>query len=95
MHSFAGDSVCFDSRRLNVVQTEFSPNASFNMRTFRFNVGGPATEAQQQSVICSLHLNPVNDITQEQAGACSCYTQSECEERHHLRGMYENQKLGN
>ena len=36
IHSFKDDEVCFDSGRLNVVQTEFSPNAAFDMRTFRF-----------------------------------------------------------
>ena len=89
MHSFADDSVCFDSARLNVVQTEFSPNAVFTTRTFRFNIGGPATESQQQSVICSLHLDPLNEISQEQKGACSCHTKTECEEtaaESHLRG---------
>ena len=89
MHSFADDSVCFDSARLNVVQTEFFPNVSFNMRTFRFNIGDSPTESQQQSVICSLHLDPVNEISEEQAEACSCHTQSECEETEaesHLRG---------
>ena len=86
MHSFANESICFDSARLNVVQTEFSPNASFNMRTFRFTNDGSATESQEQTVICSLHLDPVNEISQEQASECSCYTQSECEERMHLRG---------
>ena len=87
MHSFAGDSVCFDNSRLNVIQTDFFPNASFEMRTFRFNTGGSSTEAQQQTVMCSLHLDPVNDITQEQANNCSCYTRSECEQSHLLRGM--------
>ena len=38
IHSFKDDEVCFDSGRLNVVQTEFSPNAAFDMRTFRFIV---------------------------------------------------------
>lgn len=87
MHSFASDSVCFDRSRLNVVQTEFSPNASFNMRTFRFNVDGSATESQQQTVFCSLHLDAIANISQDQASDCSCYTQTECEQRHHLRGL--------
>ena len=93
MHDFVDDSVCFDSARLNVVQTEFSPNAVFTMRTFRFNIGGPATESQQQSVICSLHLDPVNEISRGQASECSCYTQTECEERSHLRGLVKLLKL--
>ena len=87
MHSFENDSICFDSARLNVAQTEFSPNASFNMRTFRFNDGGSATEPEEQTVICTLHLDPVNEISREQASECSCYTQTECEERSHLRGL--------
>ena len=88
MHSFEDDSVCFDRTRLNVIQTEFSPNASFTMRTFRFNVGGSATESQQQTVMCSLHLDAVTEISQNQASDCSCYTQTECEQRSHLRGLY-------
>ena len=38
IHSFKDNEVCFDTDRLNVVQTEFFPNAAFNMRTFRFTV---------------------------------------------------------
>ena len=38
IHSFQDDEVCFDSGRLNVAQTEWSPNAAFDMRTFRFIV---------------------------------------------------------
>ena len=93
IHSFANNSICFDSARLNVAQTEFSPNASFNMRTFRFNDGGSATEAQEQTVICTLHLDPVNEISREQGNECSCYTQTECEERSHLRGLVKLLKL--
>ena len=80
MHSFDGDSVCFDYSRLNVVQTEFYPNAAFNVRTFRFNYdGAAAAESQQQTIMCSLHLGPVSEISQEQAQNCSCYTRSDCE----------------
>ena len=87
MHSFARDAVCFDNGRLNVVQTDFFPNASFEMRTFRFNTGGSSTEAQQQTVICNLHLDDVNDLIQQQANDCSCYTQTECEQNQNLRGI--------
>ena len=87
MHSFGSDSVCFDSSRLLVAQTEFFPNISFNMRTLRFNVGGSAAESQQQTVMCSIHLDPLADFSQEQADECSCFTQSDCEERHHLLGI--------
>ena len=80
IHSFDGNSVCFDRTRLNVVQTEYFPDASINMRTFKFNIGGSVAESQQQTVICSLHLDPVTAINQEQANECTCYSQSECEE---------------
>lgn len=93
MHSFVSDSICFDNVRLNVVQTEFYPNASFNMRTFRFNIDGSATKSQEQIVMCSIHLDPVNEISQEQPIECSCYTQTECEERDHLRGLQKLIKL--
>ena len=80
MHSFDEDSVCFDHARLNVVQTEFFPNAAFDYRTFRFNYdGAEASESQQQTIMCSLHLDPVSEVSEEQANACSCYTRNDCE----------------
>lgn len=87
MHSFAGDSVCFDNSRLNVVQTDFFPNASFEMRTFRFITSGSSTEVQQQTIKCKIRLDPVNDVIQQQSNNCSCYTQTECEQNQNLRGM--------
>ena len=89
MHSYDGDSVCFDNSRLNVVQTEFFPNGAFNMRTFRFVMEGSSTESQQQTLMCILHLDPVDEISQEQADDCSCHTQTECERSNNiLRGKF-------
>ena len=49
------------------------------MRTFRFISDGSATDAQQQTISCDLHLEPTADIVQEQAADCSCYTQQQCQ----------------
>lgn len=49
------------------------------MRTFRFISGETATEAQQQTIRCDLHLEPSADIVQAQAADCSCYTEQECQ----------------
>ena len=53
---------------------------NFN-RTFRFIIdGSEATDAQQQTVSCILHLNPADDtVDSSQADDCDCYTQDECE----------------
>ena len=54
--------------------------SKFN-RTFRFIIdGSEATDAQQQTVSCILHLNPADEtIDSSQADDCDCYTQDECE----------------
>ena len=49
---------------------------AFGMRAFRF-VGESATE-QLQTISCSLHLEPIGDIQQQQASDCTCYTEEEC-----------------
>ena len=52
------------------------------MRTFRFQSDDlPATEAQQQTIQCHLHLEPANDIFQGQAADCTCHTVEECQDR--------------
>ena len=44
-----------------------------------FKVDGASSgEAQSQTISCSLHLDPVDSIVQEQADACTCYDQAEC-----------------
>ena len=64
---------------MNVVQTEFGQNVSFEMRTFRFiTAGSSATEAQDQTLSCNLHLEPVNDVTSTQPNDCSCHTEADC-----------------
>ena len=65
--------------RLNVVQTEFRENVSFEMRTFRFiTTGSSATVAQDQTVSCNLHLEPVNDVSSSQPDDCLCHTEADC-----------------
>ena len=64
---------------MNVVQTEFGQNVSFEMRTFRFiTTDSSATEAQDQTINCKLHLERANDVTSTQPNDCSCHTEAEC-----------------
>lgn len=64
---------------MNVVQTEFGQNVSFEMRTFRFIIAGSsATEAQDQTIDCNLHLEPVDDVSSTQPDDCSCHTETDC-----------------
>ena len=65
---------------MNVVQTEFGQYVSFEMRTFRFiTAGSSASEAQDQTVACNLHLEPANDVTSTQPENCSCHTEADCQ----------------
>jgi len=49
------------------------------MRTFRFiTAGSSASEAQDQTVACNLHLEPANDVTSTQPENCSCHTEADC-----------------
>ena len=49
------------------------------MRTFRFiTTGSSATEAQNQTIACNLHLEPVNDVSSTQPVDCSCHTEDDC-----------------
>ena len=79
IHSF-GDETCFDFTRLRVVQAEFGSSVAFDMRTFRFvTSSSSASEPQQQTVSCMLHLNPFDAATDEnQAGDCECHTEDDC-----------------
>ena len=56
IHSF-DDNLCFDNGRLDVVQTQFTPNTVFTMRTFRFNIDGTddANSVQQQTLSWGLN----------------------------------------
>ena len=64
---------------MNVVQTEFGQNVSFEMRTFRFiTAGSNASEAQDQTIDCNLHLDPIADVTSIQPDNCSCHSEADC-----------------
>ena len=65
--------------RLNFQQTSFGQEIGFSMRTFRFTNGESSTDAQAQTVSCELHLEPSEDIVEEQAADCPCYTQEQCQ----------------
>ena len=87
IHEFDNEDVCFDSTRLNVVQTGFAPTASFTMKTFRFVTSESATNAQQQTISCTLHLDSIDDLVEEQAQPCTCFTESECEAANTTAGL--------
>ena len=66
--------------RLNFQQTSFGQEIGFSMRTFRFKTG-ESSNAQEQTVTCTLHLEPSADIVEEQAADCSCYTEDACNDQ--------------
>ena len=64
---------------MNAEQTEFGQNVSFEMRTFRFiTAGSTATDAQEQTIACDLHLEPIADVSTSQPDDCTCFTQAAC-----------------
>ena len=65
-------------QRLKVEQTLFGQSVGFRMRTFRFKTDEGASEDQPQMVTCDLHLEPTEDIVEEQAPNCSCYSVDDC-----------------
>ena len=68
------------SKRLKVKQVQFGETVAFSMRTFRF-MSGESTTEQQQTINCSLHLEPRENISEDQAPDCSCYTKEECQSK--------------
>ena len=69
-------------KRLNVEQTLFGETIEFKMRTFRFgSEGTTSSNSQQQTIDCDLHLEPNDNIVQEQAADCTCYTKEDCQGR--------------
>ena len=61
-----------------MTQTLFGKNIAFSVRTFRFT-GGQSSNDQDQIIRCELHLEPVDQVVEEQAADCSCYTSDECQ----------------
>ena len=65
-----------------MLQTVFGVNIEFSMRTFRFtSVGSVSAEEQTQTIECDLYLEPIADISEDQAADCTCYTQEECDSK--------------
>ena len=54
------------------------------MRTFRFTAGDAVDNEQQQTIDCNLHLEPIADITQDQAADCTCHTQDQCTSKYYF-----------
>ena len=63
--------------RLKVVQTAFGKDIGFSFKTFRFMDDQPSNE-QTQTISCELHLDPSDEVIEEQAAKCTCYNESEC-----------------
>ena len=40
--------------------------------------GEDLTVAQEQRISCHLHLEPTEEVTDDQEANCSCYTEQEC-----------------
>ena len=66
--------------RLNFVQTLFGKDIEFSLRVFRFTVGGQSTTDQRQTIGCELYLESADDVSEEQAADCSCYTHDDCQD---------------
>ena len=47
------------------------------VQTFRFMDDQPSNE-QTQTISCELHLDPSDEVIEEQAAKCTCYNESEC-----------------
>ena len=65
-------------KRLNVIQTAFGKDIGLSLRTFRFTDDQSHASDQEQTISCELHLEPVADVSEEQAADCTCYNASEC-----------------
>ena len=61
-----------------MVQTLFGKDIAFSIRTFRFS-GGQSSSDQVQTISCQLYLESADDVSEEQAPDCSCYTAEECQ----------------
>ena len=56
----------------------FGQEVAFSMRTFRFTSGSIMTE-QKQTIDCNLHLEPLTEISEEQAPGCTCFNEEQCQ----------------
>ena len=70
------EQTCFDTERLHVRQTKFSPEIEFELRTFRFAIGTDPEQQQQQEFSCLLHIEDQSNANTDQATSCSCYTEA-------------------
>ena len=64
-------------------QTQFGGSVAFSMRTFRFKNEGAAADEQEQTITCTLRLEPSEEISQDQAPDCTCYTEEECQSEYY------------
>ena len=70
------ETTCFDTERLHVRQTKFSPEIEFELRTFRFASGTDPGQQQEQEFSCLLHIEDQSTSNTEQQQSCSCYTEA-------------------
>ena len=61
-----------------MVQTLFGKDIAFSLRTFRFTDGQSSTDDQNQTISCELHLEPADQVSEEQAANCTCYDDDDC-----------------
>ena len=52
------------------------------MRAFRFSSRGSVATSQRQTIECSIHLEPIDEISREQEADCTCHTEDECKSKH-------------
>ena len=69
-----------------MVQTLFGKDIAFSMRTFRFS-SGQALESQNQTISCEFHLEPTDDVPEQQASDCTCYTEDGCAGKNSRTGI--------
>ena len=68
-------------KALNFKKSVLSQSNQFIQRDTLITVdGSSSTNPQSQTISCKIHLDPADSVVQEQADACSCYDQSECED---------------
>ena len=64
--------------RLNVVQTAFGKDIGLSLITFRFTDGSSNASIQEQTFSCELYLEPIANVSEEQAADCNCHNVEDC-----------------
>ena len=61
------------------MQNEFGKNVGLSFRSFRFTSDGTSGDnsRQPQTITCDVKMTP-DDVPNDQAPACECYSENEC-----------------